>query len=144
MARIATFVFALVCVGFGWKFAGRGPMPMDITTTGELMYPQSSGSNDMQVLSLGMFTFTITAIYAIASAILNHRLKYLGFVYLSNLALFTFFLFLVLLDSSLLFAAKVGDRLPIIGVVFAYLPIPIVAMLCGYKNINSHNGSVPG
>ena len=129
MVRLVIFVTSIICLGFSWSFGDRGPMPMDITTTGELLYPMSSGGDDIAGLSLGLLTFIVTAIYAPVSALLNHRLKFLVYVYLANLALFLFFVALVSLDSSFIFAAEVGDIMPLISVLIAFMPIPVLTLL---------------
>lgn len=129
MVRLVIFATSIICLGFSWGFSGRGPMPMDITTAGELLYPMSSGSNDISVLSFGLLTFIVTAIYTPVSALLNHRLKFLVYAYLANLALFLFFVALVSLDSSFIFAAEVGDIMPLISVLIAFMPIPVLTLL---------------
>lgn len=129
MVRLVIFVFTSICIGVGWSFGDRGPMPFDITTTGELLYPHSSGSNDVAVLSFGLLTFIVTAGYALISSALNHSIKYLVYVYLTNLAIFMFFVALVSLDSSFKTAAKLGDVLPLISVVSAFIPVPVLLLL---------------
>lgn len=129
MERFIIFAISVSCIAFGFSFTDRGPMPMAITTSGKLLYPISSGSDDMAVLSLGLMTFFISAIYTPISSLLKQPLRYLAYVYFFNMLLFIFFVFLVTLDASFIFAAEVGDTLPLISVLLAFTPIILVGIL---------------
>lgn len=129
MIKLLILIFAIICVGFGWSFRYRDAMPMDRTAGGELIYPISSGSNDIAVLSLGLLTFILTAGYALISIVLNQNAKFLVGVYLVNIVIFTLFVLLVSMDSSFLVSAQLGDNEPLISLVVAFIPLPVMLML---------------
>ena len=135
MKKLIFAFFALVCIVIGRSLKDRGGLAMSITSTGDVLYSMSSGSNDGAILFLGFMSFTLTLTYSILSLILKHKLKILVNVYLVNLVLFLMFVGLVSLDSSIFLAAKLGDYVPLVGIIISFIPVLfIIANTLKYKH----------
>lgn len=110
-------------------FIGRetDALPIGIGTDGEYYYPISSGDVDAMILYIGFWPFTIVSLISIYSLIVRDRVHVLYIAYTIALTWFLFILFLVLLDSSLVDSAKLGDWVPLFGAVVAVIPaIPLL------------------
>lgn len=101
----------LLC-GLGYLIEDRG-LAMHVTSGGEIVYPISSGSDDGFLLKTGLYLFAITFIYSVISIIRWNEEVTLLKVYAINSLVYFVFLFLVMLDSSIIGAAKLGDWLPL-------------------------------
>ena len=119
---IFTFI-AFVCIVIGWSLKDRGGLAMSITSSGDVLYSMSSGSNDGAILFIGFISFILTFTYSIFSLILKHKLKTLINLYLVNLVLFLMLVGLVSIDSSIFLAAKLGDYVPLVGIIIPLIPV---------------------
>lgn len=126
MKKLIFTFFALISIIIGWSLKDRGGLAMHITSSGEVLYPISSGSEDGTFIFLGLISFILTFSYSIASLILKHKLKTLIKVYLVNLVFLLMLIALVSLDSSIILAAKLGDDVPLIGVIISFIPLILI------------------
>ncbi len=88
-------------------------LAISIGEDGTLHYPISSGSEDGLILKLGLYSFAVTVFYSVISILRSHREITLFVVYTVNSFIYAFSLFLVMLESSIVDAAKLGDWLPL-------------------------------
>jgi hypothetical protein len=88
-------------------------LAMYVTAGRETFYPISSGSEDGLILKFGLYLFGITTFYSAISIFRCHREVILFVVYSVNSLIYAFFVILVMLDSSIIDAAKSGDWLPL-------------------------------
>ena len=92
-------------------------LAISIGEDGTVHYPISSGSEDGLILKLGLYSFAITAFYSVISILRGHREITLFVVFTVNSLFYAFCLFLVMLDSSIIDAAKLGDWLPLAAII---------------------------
>lgn len=122
---------SLASCAAGLQLIGRehdGPA-IGATTDGELLYSQSSGSGDCMFLGVGLLSFLFTAAWAWA-ALASPSAKIRPFrMYFASLAVFLFMLWLVILDSDLVGAARVGDVMPLLSLLPALAPALVVPLI---------------
>jgi hypothetical protein len=114
MKKYVILTSSIFLVLIGILIEDRG-LAMGVTAGGETFYPISSGSQDGACLKLGLYSFFITTIYSIISILRGHREIFLFVFYLVNSLIYAFFIILVMLDSSIVDAAKYGEWLPLIA-----------------------------
>lgn len=129
MVRIILIVSTFFSTLIGFFLSGHDGLAMDITNKGKILYPISSGSEDAMILAFGLMSFIITFFYSVISILFDHRIKLLKRIYWINLIVFSFFVFLVSLDSSIGYAANLGDSMPLIGVTIAFVPALVLSIL---------------
>lgn len=114
---------ALACCAAGVDLVLREDAPaIGITAAGELIYPQSAGSGDCMFLGLGLMSFGFTAYAALWAMWSGSARRKLPWLYIGNLAVFLAMLWLVLLDSDLIDAARMGDAMPLLSLLPALAP----------------------
>lgn len=112
LKKYVVLISTIILLVLGVMIEDRG-LAIQVTSGGTILYPISSGGNDGAVLKLGLYLFSITALYSIISILRGHREAILLIVYLVNSLIYAFFLFLVMMDSSIIEAALLGDWLPL-------------------------------
>ena len=112
MQKYVILISSILLVLIGIMIEDRG-LAISIGEYGTVHYPISSGSEDGLILKLGLYLFAITAFYSVISIVRGHRVINLILVYTANSLVYAFCLFLVMLDSSIIDAAKLGDWLPL-------------------------------
>lgn len=115
--KIVILLFSVAIFIFGYLIEDRALL-QELTEDGKCFSPQSSGSEDRAMLSLALMSFIITIAASIISILFNQHVKTLLIVYGVNFFIFLFFVLLVIMDSSLISAAKCGDYIPLLGVLF--------------------------
>lgn len=128
MKKYVILISSVLLILIGIMIEDRG-LAMNITGDGTVLYPISSGSADGLILKLGLFLFTITASYSLISIFRGHKERILFAVYLVNSLIYTLFLILVMLDSSIIDAAKLGDWLPLAANIILILSFIIYGAL---------------
>ncbi len=114
---------ALAAMVMGWVMRGHEGIAMMLTASGELIYPRSSGSEDAALLAMGLMSFVITLVYASLSVARGHRVAPLLYTYGANFSLFCLCLVLVMVDSDLVHAARIGDAIPLYASLVPFLPL---------------------
>lgn len=114
MKKYVILTSSIILLLLGGLIDDRG-LAIQVTAGGEILYPISSGSEDGLILKIGLYIFSISALYSAISIFKGHSDTILFVVYLVNSLIYTFFLFLVMLNSSLIEAAKLGDWLPLLA-----------------------------
>ncbi len=128
MKKYVILTSSLIMILLGILIEDRG-LAMHVTGRGEILYPISSGSVDGLILKLGLYSFAITAFYSAISIFRGHREITLFVVYSFNSLIYAFFLFLAMLDSSIIDAAKLGDWLPLAANIIWILSFSIYGAL---------------
>lgn len=128
MRKILILISSVLLVIMGYLIEDRG-LAMQVTDGGAILYPVSSGSEDGSILKLGLFFFIISAIYALVSLYRKSSDRILFTVYSINSLIYTFLLFLVMLDSSLLESARLGDTLPLVATILWILSLVLYGVL---------------
>ncbi len=120
---------SLACCASGAYLIARehdGPA-IGVTAAGELLYSQSSGSGDCWFLGAGLLNFAFTAAVALAARASPSARSRLIRVYFINLVVFLAMLWLVILDSNLVEAARVGDVMPLLSLLPALAPAVLLS-----------------
>ena len=116
MHKYVILTSSILLVLIGIMIEDRG-LAISIGEDGTVHYPISSGSEDGLILKLGLYSFAITAFYSVISILRGHREITLFVVFTVNSLFYAFCLFLVMLDSSIIDAAKLGDWLPLAAII---------------------------
>lgn len=122
MSKILVSLVSLLCVVVGWVTRDRPALVMGVTSSGVVLRPISSGSESGTLISLGLMSFVMTFVFSIASFWLKGSARKLRAVYFVNLMAFSFMVFLVSLDASIVEAATFGDKGPLLSIVLAFVP----------------------
>jgi hypothetical protein len=128
MKKYVILISSILLIAFGYLIEDRG-LAAQVTSSGEILYPISSGSDDGFILKQGLYLFAITSFYSAISIIRDHRELTLFIVYSVNSLIYAFFLFLVMLDSSIIEAAKLGDWHPLTANIIWILSFAIYGAL---------------
>ena len=128
MQKYVILISSILLVLIGIMIEDRG-LAISIAEDGTIHYPISSGSEDGLLLKIGLYLFAITAFYSVVSILRVHREVTLFVVYTVNSLAYAFFLFLVMLDSSIIDAAKLGDWLPLAANIIWLLSLIIYGVL---------------
>jgi len=118
--KIVILLFSVTIFIFGYLIEDRALL-QELTEDGKCFSPQSSGSEDGEMLSLALMSFIITMVASMVSILFNQHIRTLLIVYGVNFFIFLFFLLLVIMDSSLISAVKCGDYIPLLGVLFVWV-----------------------
>lgn len=114
-------LFALVNVIFGWILQQYpAALPFDRTADGSLLYPVSSGSEDVHLLAFALQGFVFTLFMSLFPRAWQMA------AYVLNLLLLWLVCGLIALDSSLWAATQAGFVLPLLAVIWAHLPVLVL------------------
>jgi uncharacterized membrane protein len=133
MKKYVILTSSILLVLIGLLIEDRG-LAMGVAG-GETFYPISSGSVDGLILKLGLYSFFITILFSVILIFVDFGDVILFLVYSVNSLIYAFCLFLVMLDSSIIDAAKLGDRLPLVANIICILSFAIYGALSLNKKI---------
>jgi len=105
-------VFSLLFIALGFTIPADW-LAMTYGENGELFIPVSSGSEDPFIIKLALASYVLSFLYVGMSIKLRRGIRFITPVYILNCIFYLLCMFLVSLDSSVLEAAKYGNRLPI-------------------------------
>lgn len=128
MKKYVILTSSLILILMGFLIEDRG-LAMQVTEAGETLHPISSGSEDGLFLKSGLYMFALTAFYSMISIIKGYREMTLFVVYSVNSLIYAFLLFLAMLDSSIIEAARPGDWPPLFANIIWILSFVIYAVL---------------
>jgi hypothetical protein len=112
MKKYVILTSSILLVLIGILIEDRG-LAMHVTAGGEAVYQISSGTEDGLILKFGLYSFVITILYSAILIFVDFGDLILFIVYSVNSLVYAFCLILVMLDSSIIDAAKFGDMLPL-------------------------------
>lgn len=123
---ILIFSLLLVVAGFIIK---ESQLLMMVGQNGELFRPVSSGGDDPMGIKMGLMSYILTFIFATFSLAFNKGVKKIFGLFIVNSLICAVCFGLVLLDSSIIDAAKAGNKLPIIVyIVWAVSIVTVVSL----------------
>ena len=128
MHKYVILISSILLVLIGIMIEDRG-LAISVAEDGTVHYPISSGSEDGLLLKIGLIMFVVSAFYSLVSIFKCHKEIILLLVYLANSLIYAFFLFLVMLDSEIIEAAKLGDWLPLAANIIWLLSFIIYGVL---------------
>jgi hypothetical protein len=137
---------SLIVVLVGYFYSRSEGLIISVDANGATVYSnslQSSGGNDGYLMTLGLFSFCMTfvpSLFALLKKISERRLK---IIYLVNLSILLFDIYLVNLDTSVIDSIKFGDISLLVGFTFSILPLMFMGLtMITNKNHNSQNKTV--
>jgi hypothetical protein len=118
---------AVAAIGVAYSEA-RG-LILDVLPSGERIYSsalQSSGGDDAFLVRVAFWSFSVSAGTALLAGRARGATRALRGVYLANVVVLLFVLWLVNLDVSVLHSIRSGDHLLLAGLLLAACPLPFL------------------
>lgn len=132
---------SLIVILVGYFYSRSEGLIISVDVSGEKVFSnslQSSGSNDGYLMALGFFSFCITFISSLLALIKKISARSLKIIYLINLSILLFDVYLVNLDVSVIDSIKFGDISLVLGLSSSILPLIFI----GLTMIASKNHSI--
>ncbi|HSN93242.1 MAG TPA: hypothetical protein VLS93_18575 [Anaeromyxobacteraceae bacterium] len=129
MPKALALACSLALVVLGQIYSRSDGLFIDVLPSGEVVRSnalQSSGSNDAFLVGAGFGTFVVSAGAAFLALVGILPARWLRWIYLGNVAVLAFLVFLVNLDTSIVRSIRLGDFLLLGGLLAAVLPLPFL------------------